>query len=131
MTIAEVSKKYDITQDTLRYYERIGLLPEVPRTKSGIRNFDEQSCKWVEFIKCMRSAGMTIEILLDYMTLFKQGKETVSERKNLLIGQRQVLENKKKEIQNTIKRLDHKIELYKEIEHCKNSLTRMVGLYII
>lgn len=115
MTIAEVSKKYDITQDTLRYYERIGLLPEVPRTKSGIRNFDEQSCKWVEFIKCMRSAGMTIEILLDYMALFKQGKETVSERKNLLIGQRQVLEKKKQEIENTIKRLDYKIELYKEI----------------
>lgn len=119
MTIAEVSKKYDITQDTLRYYERIGLLPEVPRTKSGIRNFDEQSCKWVEFIKCMRSAGMTIEILLDYMALFKQGKETVSERKNLLIGQRQVLEKKKQEIENTIKRLDYKIELYKEIEQGK------------
>ena len=119
MTIAEVSKKYDITQDTLRYYERIGLLPEVPRTKSGIRNFDEQSCKWVEFIKCMRSAGMTIEILLDYMALFKQGKETVSERKKLLIGQRQVLEKKKQEIENTIKRLDYKIELYKEIEQGK------------
>lgn len=119
MTIAEVSKKYDIIQDTLRYYERIGLLPEVPRTKSGIRNFDEQSCKWVEFIKCMRSAGMTIEILLDYMALFKQGKETVSERKNLLIGQRQVLEKKKQEIENTIKRLDYKIELYKEIEQGK------------
>lgn len=119
MTIAEVSKKYDITQDTLRYYERIGLLPEVPRTKSGIRNFDEQSCKWVEFIKCMRSAGMTIEILLDYMALFKQGKETVSERKNLLIGQRQLLEKKKQEIENTIKRLDYKIELYKEIEQGK------------
>lgn len=116
MTIAEVSKKYNITQDTLRYYERIGLLPEVPRTKSGIRDFDEQSCKWVEFIKCMRSAGMTIEILLDYMTLFKQGKETVSERKNLLIDQRKVLEEKKIEIENTIKRLDYKIELYKEIE---------------
>ncbi len=116
MTIAEVSKKYDITQDTLRYYERIGLLPEVPRTKSGIRDFDEESCKWVEFIKCMRSVGMTIETLLDYMTLFKKGKETVSERKNLLIEQRKVLEEKKKEIENTIKRLDYKIELYKEIE---------------
>lgn len=116
MTIAEVSKKYDITQDTLRYYERIGLLPEVPRTKSGIRDFDEESCKWVEFIKCMRSAEMSIEILLDYMTLFKKGKETVSERKNLLIEQRKVLEEKKKEIENTIKRLDYKIELYKEIE---------------
>lgn len=47
MTIKEVSEKYDITQDTIRYYEKIGLLPPVPRTKSGIRNFNEQSCKWL------------------------------------------------------------------------------------
>lgn len=60
MTIKEVSEKYDIIQDTIRYYEKIGLQPPVPRTKSGIRNFNEQSCKWLEFIKCMRSSGMPI-----------------------------------------------------------------------
>ena len=119
MTIAEVSKKYDLTQDTLRYYERIGLLPEIPRTKSGIRNFDEESCKWVEFIKCMRNAGMTIESLIEYMTLFKQGKETVTARKQLLIEQREELLKKQQEIKDTIKRLDYKIELYKEIEQGK------------
>lgn len=61
MTIAEVGKKYDITLDTLRYYERIGLLAKVPRNKNGIRNYDEASCKRIEFIKCMRSAGVEIE----------------------------------------------------------------------
>ena len=116
MTIAEVSKKYDLTQDTIRYYERIGLLPEIPRTKSGIRDFDEKSCKWVEFIKCMRSAGMPIEALIKYMTLFKQGKETVTARKQLLIEQREVLLDKQEEIKKTIERLDYKIELYNEIE---------------
>lgn len=116
MTIAEVSKKYDLTQDTIRYYERIGLLPEIPRTKSGIRDFDEKSCKWVEFIKCMRSAGMPIEALIEYMTLFKQGKKTVTARKQLLIEQREVLLEKKEEIKKTIERLDYKIELYNEIE---------------
>lgn len=119
MTIAEVSKKYDLTQDTLRYYERIGLLPEIPRTKSGIRNYNEESCKWVEFIKCMRNAGMTIESLIEYMTLFKQGKKTVTARKQLLIEQREELLKKQQEIKDTIKRLDHKIELYKEIEQGK------------
>ncbi len=54
MTISEVSKKYDITADTLRYYERIGLIPPVPRTKSGLRDYDESSCNWVNFIKCMK-----------------------------------------------------------------------------
>lgn len=71
MTISEVSKKYDISTDTLRYYERIGLLPTVPRTKSGLRDYDENSCKSVEFIKCMRNAGLPIEALIEYMTLFK------------------------------------------------------------
>lgn len=116
MTIAEVSKKYDLTQDTIRYYERIGLLPKIPRTKSGIRNFDDEACKWVEFIKCMRSAGMPIEALIEYVALFKQGKETVLARKQLLIEQKERLLEKQEEIKKTIERLDYKIELYKEIE---------------
>ncbi len=116
MTIAEVSKKYNLTQDTLRYYEKIGLLPEVPRTKSGIRNFDEKSCKWIEFIKCMRSAGMPVEVLITYMDLFKQGKNTVSKRKELLLEQREVLMKKQEEIRKTLEKLDYKIGLYNEIE---------------
>ena len=119
MTIAEVSKKYDLTQDTIRYYERIGLLPKIPRTKSGIRDFDEQSCKWVEFIKCMRSTGMPIEALIEYMTLFRQGKKTVGARKQLLMEQREVLLGKQKDIKNTLDRLDYKIKLYNEIEEGK------------
>lgn len=116
MTIAEVSKKYNLTQDTLRYYEKIGLLPGVPRTKSGIRNFDEKSCKWIEFIKCMRSAGMPVEVLITYMDLFKQGKNTVSKRKELLLEQREVLMKKQEEIRKTLEKLDYKIGLYNEIE---------------
>ena len=84
MQIAEVCRKYNITADTIRYYEKIGLLPKIPRTKNGIRDFDEESCKWIEFIKCMRNAGMEIEILLEYVNLFKKGKFTVKERRNLL-----------------------------------------------
>ena len=70
MTIAEVSKKYDLTPDTIRYYEKEGLIPKVPRTQNGIRDFDEEACGWIEFIKCMRSAGMEIEILKRYVELF-------------------------------------------------------------
>lgn len=54
----------------------------IPRMENGIRNFDEESCKWIEFIKCMRNAGMEIEILLEYVNLFKKGKSTVQARKN-------------------------------------------------
>lgn len=115
MTIAQVSKKYDITPDTLRYYERIGLIPPVPRNKSGIRDYDESSCRWVEFIKCMRNAGMEIEALIEYVTLYKEGKNTALARKNLLIGQKEKLENKLEDITSTIDRLNYKIKLYDEI----------------
>lgn len=119
MTIAEVSKKYDITPDTLRYYERIGLLTKVPRNKNGIRNYDEVSCKRIEFIKCMRNAGVEIEILIEYMTLLEQGKDTVEARKKLLEEQREKLLEKQKNIEETLRRLDYKIELYQEIEEGK------------
>ena len=67
MTITEVSEKYDLTQDTLRYYERIGLIPHVNRNKSGIRNYAEEDCRWVKFIKCMRSAGLPIGGLVSWV----------------------------------------------------------------
>ena len=115
MTIAEVSKKYDLTADTIRYYERIGLIPTIPRTKNGIRDFDEESCSWIEFIKCMRNAGMEIEILLEYVNLFRQGKTTVKARKKLLEEQKEKLKEKQESINATIERLDYKLELYDEI----------------
>lgn len=115
MTIAEVSKKYNITPDTIRYYEKIGLIPHVPRSKSGIRDFDENSCNWIEFIKCMRSAGLSIDVLTQYISLFKQGNKTAKARKELLVEQRNELLKKQEDINKTIKRLDYKIEIYDDI----------------
>lgn len=75
MIIAEVSKTYDLSADTLRYYERIGLIPHVPRNSSGIRVYDDESRRWIEFVKCMRSAGIPIETLIEYVGLCRQGDE--------------------------------------------------------
>ncbi len=116
MNIAEVAKKYGVTPDTIRYYEKAGLIPAAPRRASGIRNFDEKTCNWLEFIVCMRSAGLTIETLTEYVRLYKKGKSTVSERKNLLVNQREELRRKKEEIEATLNRLDYKISLYEQIE---------------
>ena len=116
MTIAEVSKKYNLTQDTIRYYEKEGLIPTVPRTESGIRNFDEESCNWIEFIKCMRNAGLEIEVLKEYVKLFREGKSTVAKRKELLEKQREKLLQKQRNINETLERLNYKINLYDEIE---------------
>lgn len=91
MTIAEVSKKFDLSQDTLRYYERIGLIPGVNRNKAGIRDYTEEDCRWIEFIKCMRNAGLPIEVLIKYVALFQMGDTSIEARKKLLVEQRDQL----------------------------------------
>lgn len=117
MTISEVAKKYNLSADTIRYYERIGLIPRVNRNASGIRNFTENDCGWVEFIKCMRGAGLPIEALIDYVALFQQGDRTVEARKSILVEQRDVLIERMKEMQSTLERLNLKIEHYEEGIH--------------
>ena len=77
MTIAEVAKQYGLTPDTLRYYERIGLLLPVRRTQGGIRDYSEADCKQVEYVKCMRAAGVSIETLVEYFVLLRQGTGTI------------------------------------------------------
>ena len=114
MTIAQVADKYGITPDTLRYYERIGLIPPVPRTKSGIRDYNEESCGWVELMKCMRRAGVQIEALIEYVALFQQGESTLQARKALLVEQRDQLMERMAEMQASLDRLNLKIERYEQ-----------------
>ena len=112
MTIAEVSKIYELSQDTLRYYERIGLIPAVNRNKSGIRDYNDEDCRWIEFIKCMRAAGLPIEVLIEYVALFQRGYEPIDARKQLLKEQRALLAQKMEDMRKTLERLDYKIEMY-------------------
>lgn len=114
MTIGEVSKKLDIPIDTLRYYEKIGLIGPVPKTKSGIRDYDDISIRQIEFIKCMRSANLPIEELIKYMNLFKEGDKTLKERKQILVNQRENVIKQIEELKKVKERLDHKLELYDE-----------------
>lgn len=112
MRISEVSEHYNISTDTLRYYERIGLIPTVNRDKRGIRDYNELDVRRVEFIKCMRSAGLPIEALIEYMRLVHQGDSTIQARKEILKQQREQIEARMKEMQKTLNLLDHKIEAY-------------------
>ncbi|MGA2505197.1 MAG: MerR family transcriptional regulator [Anaerolineales bacterium] len=112
MKIAEVSERYGISSDTLRYYERIGLIPPVNRNENGIRDYIEIDAKRVEFIKCMRSAGLPIGVLIEYVGLVQQGDKTIETRKEILKEQREQLAARMKEMQKTLDILDHKIEVY-------------------
>ena len=113
MTIKEVSEKYDISQDTLRYYERIGLIPAVTRTSGGIRNYQDSDLGWVENAICMRNAGVPIEALIEYVRLYQMGDSTIEARKQLLEEQYEILQEQKQQIEITMERLNYKISRYK------------------
>lgn len=115
MTIAEVSKKVNLSADTLRYYERIGLIPEVNRTESGIRDYTEKDLDCLEFVICFRNAGVSIETLIEYIKLYKKGDSTIEARKQLLISQREVMQKRLDEIQKTFEKLNFKIDNYEKI----------------
>lgn len=112
MTIKEVSEKFGISQDTLRYYERVGMIPHVTRTAGGIRNYQESDLGWVEMALCMRSAGLPIEAMIEYVRLFQEGDETIPARLQLLLDQREALIEQQAQIDSTLKRLNYKISRY-------------------
>ena len=114
MTIAEVSERFGTSPDTLRYYERVGLIPPVGR-KSGIRDYDENNVKWIEFILCMRSAGVPVEELVRYVALYRKGRGTGDERKQILIDQRDRMLNRIEELKTLADKLSYKIANYESV----------------
>ncbi len=116
MTIKEVSEKYGITQDTLRYYEKVGIIPPVSRTKGGKRDYREEDLGWVEQAICMRSAGVSIDALIEYLKLCQIGNETISARLNLLKKQRELLFEQKQRLEAAMDRLNYKVSVYEEAE---------------
>lgn len=114
MTIKEVSEKYDISSDTLRYYERIGMIPEVTRTASDIRDYQESDLSWVELVICMRKAGVSVESLIEYVKMCMQGDTTFSARLHLLQEEKEKLEEQRSQLETAMKRLDYKISRYQK-----------------
>lgn len=114
MTIKEVSEHFGISQDTLRYYERVKMIPKVTRTSGGIRDYQEEDLKWVELALCMRSAGLPIEVMIEYLDLYQKGDETIPARLELLSNQMEVLQEQKKQLEATMNRLAYKISKYEE-----------------
>jgi DNA-binding transcriptional MerR regulator len=115
MTITEVAQEFDLTPDTLRYYERVGLIPGVSRTSGGIRNYQKEDCRWIEFIKCMREAGLPVDTLIKCVKMFQEGDDTIEERKALLVEQRDALAKRILDMQSTLDRLNMKIKRYEDL----------------
>ena len=115
MRIAEVAQQFDISANTLRYYERIGLLRPVARNASGIREYGESDLARIEFIMCLRGAGVSIEALTAYMRLLDEGDGTLAERKAILEQQRGLIQQRIDEMQAGLARLDYKIAHYEDL----------------
>lgn len=112
ITIKEVCEQYHVSQDALRYYERIGAIPPVNRTKSGIRDYTGQDIGYVENVLCMRAAGVPVEMVVEYTKLCQQGDETFIQRRDLLREARRGILKQIKAYQGALERLDYKIERY-------------------
>ncbi len=114
MTIKEVCKKYGITADTLRYYERVGVIPKVGRTKGGKRDYSELDIAWVENAICMRNAGLPVEMLIEYVRLFQAGEGAFQARRDLLAEAREEILGRLRKYQATLDKLNYKISRYDE-----------------
>ncbi len=114
MRIKDVCEKYGISPDTLRYYEKAGAIPEVNRTEGGRRDYRETDLGWVENAICMRSAGLSMEAIAEYVRLFKSGDETIPARLQLLTDQRVEILKQKEMLEATLKKLDYKIFCYEQ-----------------
>lgn len=114
MTIKEVSEKFNITPDTLRYYEKVGVIPKVHRTSGGKRDFTESDISWVQTMKCFRSAGVPIDMLIEYRELFEEGNKTFEARCNLLKRAKEKLLEERKRYDDALEKLTYKIDKYEE-----------------
>ena len=114
MTIKEASEKTGISIDKLRYYERIGLIPEVPRNTSGIRNYDDVSLGWIDFVMRFKQGGMALESIREYVQLAIEGDGTKAARKEILIDTKEHLEEKKRKIQESLDVINYKLDTYEQ-----------------
>ena len=114
MTIKEVSKTYQISPDTLRYYERVGVIPEVHRTAGGIRDYTDQDLSWVENAICLREAGVPVEMIIEYVRLYQLGDDTFAARRDLLKEAREEILEARRKYDKALKRLEYKIGRYEE-----------------
>ncbi len=112
LTIQESAAKTGLSAHTIRYYERIGLIPSVYRAGNGHRRYSEGDLGWLEFVKCLRSTGMPISEMQRYMELQKKGDGTVKDRLELLVKHRERITENIALLNGFLDRIEKKIAWY-------------------
>lgn len=112
MSIGEVAKATGLSEDTLRYYERIGLTPVVDRAPSGHRRYSSDDIAWLTFATNMRKTGMSIETLQRYAELIRRqerGEDTAEEKRELLLAHARTVRAEIAELERCLEVIDHKL----------------------
>lgn len=120
-TIKEVTKMTGVSAPTLRYYESEGLLPYVKRNEKGNRVYDQEDIQWIYFITALRATGMPISQIQKYVNLYKEGDDTISERKMMMVHHKKEIEKRIQELYHNLDKINYKLALYDIIEAQKNS----------
>ena len=111
-TIGQVSKMFDLSISTLRYYDKEGLFQELNKEPSGIRRFDEQSLEALRVIECLKKSGMQIKEIREFMDWCAQGDSTIERRKEMFYAQRENILKKMNELQKTLDMVEFKCWYY-------------------
>ena len=111
-TIQEAAEEMDVSAHTLRYYEKIGLLPAIQRGESGRRNYTEEDLGWVYWLKLLRESGMSIRAMKRYVEITRAGDHTIDERCTMLEEHRNHLRAQIEKLQGYLERLEQKVEFY-------------------
>ncbi|MCX5378508.1 MerR family transcriptional regulator [Streptomyces sp. NBC_00091] len=126
-TISEVEARTGLTQHTLRWYERIGLMPHVDRSHSGQRRFSEQDLGWLGFVGKLRATGMSVADMVRYAELVREGEHTVDERRELLERTRREVRARLAELTDALDVLDYKISMYAMNTNTVNTVNTAAG----
>lgn len=113
-TIGEVAKKMHVSIHTLRYYDNEGLLPFVQRKPNGQRIFTHRDLIFLNTIECLKSTGMPLKDIKQYIEWCLEGMPTVPQRYQLFIERKAIVEKQIEEMQKILKTINYKCDFYKE-----------------
>lgn len=115
-TIQQAAEEMDVSAHTLRYYEKIGLLQSIQRAENGRRIYSETDLAWVYWLKLLRSSGMSINTIKQYVEITRAGDNAIDERCEILEKHRNHLRAKIKQFQGYLEKIEQKVEFYRGYE---------------
>lgn len=111
-TIGEMAKKLGTSASTLRYYDKEGLLPFLEHPKGSIRVFTDKDYEWLHIVECLKKTGMQLKDIRAFIHMAMQGDETINERLQLFIKQREIVQKQIDQLQQTMDVINFKCWYY-------------------